>query len=191
MIAINTNIVVFLTAKPLISLYTQRGWKTSKLNNSVAFVGIKADSRIACHAHAVPLPCRAAKGLELVFPIWFTQCGRVWFTLAMIRPCRSSQGQSTARPSLDGRAVLWPWEERYGRSMASVNQTRPHCVNQMRKTHSKPLVARHGRGKAWARHGHGMLRVNRSLVVARISTSDTNYYFLGKWKFIFNKKIHD
>jgi hypothetical protein len=42
--------------------------------------------------------------------------------------------------------------ERHGRGMASVNQTRPHCVNQMGKTHSKPLVARHGRGTAWARH---------------------------------------
>jgi len=31
----------------------------------------------------------------------------------------------------------------HGRGMASVNQTRPHCVNQMGKTHSKPLVARH------------------------------------------------
>jgi hypothetical protein len=36
--------------------------------------------------------------------------------------------------------------------MASVNQTRSHCVNQMGKTHSKPLAARHGRGTAWARH---------------------------------------
>jgi hypothetical protein len=36
--------------------------------------------------------------------------------------------------------------------MASVNQTRPHCVNQMGKTHSKPFAARHGRGMAWARH---------------------------------------
>ena len=36
--------------------------------------------------------------------------------------------------------------------MASVNQTRPHCVNQMGKTHSEPLAARHGRGTAWARH---------------------------------------
>ena len=40
--------------------------------------------------------------------------------------------------------------------MAIVNQIRPHCVNQMGKTHSKPLAARHGRGTAWARHGHGM-----------------------------------
>jgi hypothetical protein len=37
---------------------------------------LKADSHIAC---------RAAKGLECVFPIWFTQCSHVWFTLAM--PC--------------------------------------------------------------------------------------------------------
>jgi len=33
----------------------------------------------------------------------------------------------------------------------------------MGKTHSKPLAARHGRGTAWARHGHGMLCVNRPL----------------------------
>jgi hypothetical protein len=39
-----------------------------------------------------------------------------------------------------------------GRGMASVNQTRPRCVNQMGKTHSKPLAVRHGRGTAWARH---------------------------------------
>jgi hypothetical protein len=45
----------------------------------------------------------------------------------------------------------------HGRGMASVNQTRPHYVNQMGKTHSKLLAARHGRGMAWARHGHGML----------------------------------
>jgi hypothetical protein len=36
--------------------------------------------------------------------------------------------------------------------MASVNQTRPHFVNQMGKTHSKPLATRHGTGTAWARH---------------------------------------
>ena len=42
-----------------------------------------------------------------------------------------------------------PWH-----GMASVNQTRPHSVNQMGKTHSKPLAARHGRGMitAWERH---------------------------------------
>jgi hypothetical protein len=29
----------------------------------------------------------------------------------------------------------------HGHGMASVNQIRPHCVNQMGKTHSKPLAA--------------------------------------------------
>jgi hypothetical protein len=66
-----------------------------------------------CRAHAVPMPCRAAKGLECDFPIWFTECGRFWFTLSMPCPCRayamlwprrSSQGHATARPSRDG---LW------------------------------------------------------------------------------------
>jgi hypothetical protein len=51
----------------------------------------------------------------------------------------------------------------HGGGMASVNQTRPHCVNQMGKTHYKRLAARHGRGTVWARHGHGMLCVNRPL----------------------------
>jgi hypothetical protein len=45
--------------------------------------------------------------------------------------------------------------------MVIVNQTRPYCVNQMGKTHSKPLAARHGRGMAWERHA---MCVNRSLL---------------------------
>ena len=53
----------------------------------------------------------------------------------------------------------------HGHGMASVNQTRPHCVNQMGKTHSKSLAARHGRGAACARHGNGMLCVNRPLMI--------------------------
>ena len=40
----------------------------------------------------------------------------------------------------------------YGRSMASVNQTRLHCVNQMGKTHSKPFA----HGMTGERHGRGM-----------------------------------
>jgi hypothetical protein len=49
----------------------------------------------------------------------------------------------------------------HGYGLASVNHTRPHCVNQMGKTHSKPLAAGHGRGTTWARHGHGILCVDR------------------------------
>ena len=48
----------------------------------------------------------------------------------------------------NGIVGAWHW---YG--MASVNQTRSHCVNQMGKTLSKPLTAWHGRGTAWARRG--------------------------------------
>ena len=56
--------------------------------------------------------------------------------------------------------MAWTW---HGHGMASVNQTRPHCVSQMGKTKSKPLAARHGNGRAWARHGKVMLCVNRPL----------------------------
>ena len=52
----------------------------------------------------------------------------------------------------------------HGHGMASVNQTRPHCVNQMGRTHYKPLAAGNGRGMAWSRHGNGMLCVNRPLI---------------------------
>ena len=119
-------------------------------------------------AHAVPLPCRAAKGLECVFPIRFTQCGRVWFTLAMPCPCHaptipffSIPQHSTAverRPccAVVLRRTAWPEH-----GMASVNQTRPHCVNLTGKTHFKPLAARHGRGTAWARHAICKSALNR------------------------------
>jgi hypothetical protein len=67
---------------------------------------------------------------------------------------------------LEKNGMVRAW---HGRGMASVNQTRPHCVNQMEKTHSKPLAARHGRRTAWARHGHGMLCVNRPLVYISVT----------------------
>jgi hypothetical protein len=52
---------------------------------------------------------------------------------------------------LEKNGMVRAW---HGRGMASVNQTRPHCVNQMGKTDTKSLAAR---------HGHGMLCVNRPL----------------------------
>ena len=60
--------------------------------------------------------------------------------------------KATAQHGCRETAVLCCDLEKNG--MASVNQTLPHCVNQMGKTHSKPLAARHGRG---------MLCVNRPL----------------------------
>jgi len=75
------------------------------------------------------------------------------------RTLAAPQAVSTAAlcRGLEKNGMVTAW---HGRGMASVNQTRPHCVNQMGKTHSNPLAARHGRGTAWARHGNGMLCVN-------------------------------
>jgi len=50
---------------------------------------------------------------------------------------------------LEKNGIVGAW---HGHGMASLNQTRPHCVNQMGKTRSKPLAARHGRGTACERH---------------------------------------
>ena len=71
----------------------------------------------------------------------------------------------------NGMVGAWHWHD-----MASVNQTRPHCVNQMGKTHSKHLAAWHGRVTAWTRHGHGMLCVNRPLVVCFEITTSVAYF---------------
>jgi hypothetical protein len=62
-------------------------------------------------------------------------------------PCRDPAVALTGRFQ-NGILVAW-----HGNTMVCVNQTRPHCVNQMRKTQSKPLAERHGRVKAWERHG--------------------------------------
>ena len=53
------------------------------------------------------------------------------------------------------------WSEH---GMASVNQTGPHCANQMGKTHCKPLAARHGRGTARARYAMYGSAFNRPTV---------------------------
>ena len=65
--------------------------------------------------------------------------------------------------------------------MASVNQTRPHCVNQMGKTHSKPLAARHGRGTAWERHAmcESALSGLRSTVHGPRILKDKDIYLLN------------
>ena len=41
---------------------------------------------------------------------------------------------------LEKNGMVGAWHEH---DMASVNQTRPHCVNQMGETRSNPLAARH------------------------------------------------
>ena len=76
---------------------------------------------------------------------------------------------------------------RHGHGMASVNQTRPHCVNQMGKTHSKPLAARHGRGTAWARlamceSAFNELKTAITVYIRNISQADLQKVFGNKIK---------
>jgi hypothetical protein len=65
--------------------------------------------------------------------------------------------------SLSERHIRGMAGERQGNGMVCVNQTRPHCVNQMGKTPSESLAERHGRGTAWEQQGNGMVCMNRPL----------------------------
>ena len=65
------------------------------------------------------------------------------------RPQHSTVVERRPCCGLEKNGMVGAWD---GHGMASVNQTRPHHVNEMRKTHSKPLAAQHGRETAWARH---------------------------------------
>jgi len=59
-----------------------------------------------------------------------------------------SQMQAGGPQALSRRTCCDRGIEKNGMGMASVNQTWLHCVNQMGKTQSKPLVAQHGKGRA-------------------------------------------
>ena len=100
------NLIYFIILYYIYCIYLVRSWNQIPVLYwkwipkfvTVLSVPLKADWHIACRAHAAPLPCRAAKGLECVFPIWFTQCGPVWFTLDMPRPCHARTMLFFSRP---------------------------------------------------------------------------------------------
>jgi hypothetical protein len=73
---------------------------------------------------------------------------------------------------LEKNGVVGAW---HGHGMANMNQAQPHCLNQMGRTHSKPLVARHGRGIAWARHAmcESTLNAQRTYISTTINNSYT------------------
>jgi hypothetical protein len=62
------------------------------------------------------------------------------------RPCCAVALRVLCR-GLEKSGMVRAW---HGRGMASVNQTRPYCVNQMGKKHSKTLS-----GTAWQGNGMG------------------------------------
>jgi hypothetical protein len=51
------------------------------------------------------------------------------------------------------KGIFVAWQ---GNGMVCMNQTRPHCVNQMEKTQFKALAERHGMGTAGEQQGNGM-----------------------------------
>jgi hypothetical protein len=77
------------------------------------------------------------------------------------------------------KGTLVAWQ---GNGMVCVNQTRPHCVNQMGKTQSTDLAERHGRGTAGERHGvcesafmgHSMSPMKKKTIPSR------NLFILGR-----------
>ena len=85
----------------------------------------------------------------------------------MACPCRAVALKSRFQNGMVGA--------RHGHGMASVNQTRPHCVNQMGKTQSKPLAARHGRGTVRVRHATCELAFRPKYVAPRINKWDIVY----------------
>jgi hypothetical protein len=100
---------------------------------------LKANSHIPCRSLAatLPLPChsphsrlRAISGRPMLI--------HTYHAVPMSFPCRDSAVALRGRFQ-NGIFVAWR-----GNGMACVNQTRPHCVNQMGKTQSKPLAERHG-----------------------------------------------
>jgi hypothetical protein len=113
---------------------------------------------VVCCYHSFPRPWQTLFGFTLANCIWY------WYASDnnLRRTPRGCRKKPNAGRSPTGRlstAVLCRGletngmvEAGHGRGVASVNQTRPHCVNQMGKAHSKSLAARHGRGTAWARH---------------------------------------
>ena len=81
-----------------------------------------SDSHLPCHVHAAPMPCSD----HAVLLKATAQHGRL---STAVLCC-----------GLEENGIVGAW---HGHGMASLNQTRSHCVNQMGKTHSKTLAARH------------------------------------------------
>jgi hypothetical protein len=72
-----------------------QGYRTNRATLSTKFGCFQADSHIACCAHVVPLPCRAAKGLECVSHLIYT-----------VRPCLIHTCHAMPMPCSDHAVLL-------------------------------------------------------------------------------------
>jgi hypothetical protein len=106
---------------------------------------LKADSHIAC---------RAAKGFECVFPIWFSQCGRVWFTLAMPRPCHPDHSVLLKATAQHGRRGTPCGLIASIRLLPAITRSSTKFLSDAYQTQMQvagviPNTDCHGRGKEW------------------------------------------
>jgi hypothetical protein len=136
---------------------------------------------LPCCYPAVPLPCGSAKALDCVFPIWFTLCGRVWFTHVMPFPYHATNVPFCKRPL---KAMTGSWQGGDGRVMAYWRHVRDLPAYGLCCYHAQfqevcyqkhtnlrlqwPVwMARSwqvdGMGTAGEQHGNGMVCVNRPL----------------------------
>jgi hypothetical protein len=144
---------------------------------------LKTDSHIPCRSPAATLPLLCHSPRVLCFTLaTASEIGMLLITnflelgvasrqhaVNLPTPCRRDPATNVPRTchglerSLLKRHIRGMAGERHGNGMACVNQTRPHCVNQMGNTQSRALVERHGRGTAGERQGNGMVCMNRPL----------------------------
>ena len=104
-----------------------------------------------CRSHAAPMPFRYGFRMCLSHLIYTVRLCLIHTCHAMSKPCSDHAVllKATAQHGplstamlcrgLEKNGMVGTWHEH---GMASVSQTRPHCVNQMGKTYSK--TQRHG-----------------------------------------------
>ena len=129
-------------------------WNANRIVSVLPLGSLKADSHIACRAHGVPLFRMCLSHLiYTVRPFLIHTCHSMPMLCsdhAVLLKATTQHGRRETAVlccGLEKNGMVGAWHEH---GMASVNQTRPHCVNQMGKTHSKPLAAWHGRGMGTA-----------------------------------------
>ena len=116
---------------------------TAKSANCLTVGGVTHSMPCPCRAHTVPL---RVKNVSFPFDLHSAAVSVSHLSClahAVLLKATAQHGRlSTAvlccGVEKNGMVVAW-----HGHGTASVNDTRPHCVNQMGKTHSKRLAARH------------------------------------------------
>jgi hypothetical protein len=95
--------------------------------------------------HTMPFPCRdSATTLPFYESALFHtgHCIWDWYASDKLPGTRNDKSWTCCRDH--AMALRGCFRQRHIRGMACVNQTRLHCVNQMRNTQSKALVEQHG-----------------------------------------------